>query len=153
MMIQSISPRIITLLLSQLGLEQSPLTTPSGMSCTLSVGDIDIELTESDAHCLTMQCYPGVLIEPSMATLSTLLAENQYQENLPVISVGLLPEAPGNVMIWSRMVSGEASAAMLGYWFACFNERAQALHGWLDAGAPALMPMDGNTHQPSLGLH
>ncbi len=153
MMIQSISPRIITLLLSQLGLEHTPLITPSGMICTLSVGEIDIELTETDTHCLTMQCYPGVLVEPSLATLSTLLAENQYQEDLPIISVGLLPEAPGNVMIWSRMVPGEASAAMLGYWFACFNERAQALHGWLDAGAPALMRRDDDTDQPALGLH
>ena len=153
MMIQSISPRIITLLLSQLGLEQTPFATPSGMTCTLSVGDIDIELTESDAHCLTMQCYPGALIEPSMATLSTLLAENQYQENVPVISVGLVPEAPGNVMIWSRMGPGEASATALGYWFACFNERAQALHGWLDAGAPALLQMDGDMYQSTSSVH
>jgi hypothetical protein len=153
MMIQSISPRIITLLLSQLGLEQSPFASPSGMACTLSVGDIDIELSESDLHCLTLQCYPGVLVEPSMATLSTLPAENEYQENVPVISVGLVPEAPGNVMIWSRMAPGEASAATLGYWFACFNERAQALHGWLDAGAPALVHMDGDTIQFTPSVH
>lgn len=153
MMIQSISPRIIPLLLSQLGLEQPPLAASSGMSCTLTVGNIDIELTESGTHSLTMQCYPGALTEPSMATLSTLLTENQYQENLPAITVCLLAEAPGNVMIWSRMACGEANTATLGHWFACFNERAQALHGWLDAGAPALVMTDGETEQRALSLH
>jgi hypothetical protein len=123
------------------------------MTCVLSVGEIDIELTESNAHCLTMQCYPGALVEPSMATLSTLLAENQYQENLPVISVGLVPEAPDNVMIWSRIAAGEASATTLGHWFACFNEQAQALHGWLDAGAPALMRMNGDSDAPWISVH
>ncbi|MEB0137081.1 hypothetical protein QN362_17230 [Actimicrobium sp. CCC2.4] len=153
MMIQSTPPRIITLLLTQLGLEQPLSSTPSGLSCTLTVGNIDIELTESATQCLTLQCYPGALTEPTNATLSTLLAENQYQEDLPVINVGLVPEAPANVLIWSRMAGGEATADALGYWFACFNERAQALHGWLDAGAPALMMASGETERPALCLH
>jgi hypothetical protein len=153
MMIQSRPPRIITLLLTQLGLEQPPLSATSGLSCTLTVGNIDIELTESATQCLTLQCYAGALAEPSNATLSTLLAENQYQEDVPVISVGLVPEAPANVLIWSRMACGEATADALGYWFACFNERAQALHGWLDAGAPALMMTGGEADGAALSLH
>ncbi|GAA4027306.1 hypothetical protein GCM10022212_26760 [Actimicrobium antarcticum] len=148
----SLPSRPIDLLLRQLGLDHLPGAEQPGTNCTLKVGAIHIELIESDQHGLTLQCFPGVLAEPTIAALSILLAENHARGDLPLISVSLVAEAPSNVQVWSRLSTKHSSTEVLVNWFVCFNELVQALHCWLDEGAPAFSAMsDGDT--PAALLH